>query len=208
MADIDDFVPISALQHVVFCARQAALIHVERVWVESGLTARGRVLHERTDDPGTDLRRGTRVDRALHLRSDRLGVQGIADCVEWVLTDGVERPRPVETKKGRLAHRRADEVQLCAQAMCLEEMVGVEVPIGVLYYAGSHRRTEVLLGVDLRAATVAAARRVHEMMKTGVLPAPEQGRKCRSCSLLEACQPERMQRGELGRRYLDALLFE
>lgn len=187
----DDLLPLSGVQHVVFCARQAALIHVERVWLENAPTALGRILHERADLVGQDIRRGVRLGRAVQLRSHRLKLFGIADVVEYhdepELPGGV-RPFPVEYKRGSRL-RLADQVQLCAQALCLEELHGVEVPRGAIYYGQRHRRVGVDFTPELRAATVAAAARLHELIAHPVLPAAEPGPKCRDCSLASVCQP-------------------
>lgn len=190
MEDGDDYAPISALQHVVYCERQAALIHVERLWAENRLTALGAVVHERTDTRGRDQRRGVRVERTVALVSARLRLRGVADAIEW----HDREPRPVETKRGPVVERLADRVQLCAQALCLEEMLGLAVGVATLYYAQSHRRVEVTLDESLRARTVAAAARVHELLRLSELPAPEPGPKCRRCSLEALCQPKVMRR--------------
>lgn len=190
----DDLVAISALQHVVYCERQAAIIHVERVWVENQLTALGQVVHARTDERGRDRRRGTTVERSVQLRSSRLRLSGVADAVEWV--NGL--PRPVETKRGPVVERLADQVQLCAQALCLEEMLATRVEVGVLFYAASHKRLEVPLTASLRDRTERAAARMHEMIQRRELPAPEFGPKCRNCSLQPVCQPRVMGRSAKG----------
>lgn len=199
MDEPDDFVPISALQHVVYCERQAALIHVERLWADNRLTALGHVVHERTDVRGRDQRRGVRVERTVALRSERLRLRGVADAVEW--RDG--GPRPVETKRGPVVERLADRVQVCAQALCLEEMLGVSVRLAVLYYAQSHRRVDVVLDEALRERTVLAATRVHEILRAAELPAPEPGPKCGRCSLEAVCHPNL--RGRSVARYLAAM---
>lgn len=192
-SEADDLVPLSALQHVVFCPRQAALIHVERIWQDNTLTVKGSILHERVDLPGADHRRAVRVERAVALRSDRLRAAGVADAVEYHKDDaapGGVRPVPVEYKRGRAQGRLADQVQLCAQAMCLEEQHKVVIPCGFLYYGESHRRVEVQLTEKLREVTMEAAQRLHDMIRSGVVPHPEPGPKCRQCSLSEQCLPE------------------
>lgn len=186
----DDLVAISALQHVVYCERQAALIHVDRVWVENQLTALGQVVHARTDERGRDRRRGARVERSVHLRSSRLRLTGVADAVEWV--NGA--PRPVETKRGPVVERLADQVQLCAQALCLEEMLSIRVEVGMLFYAATHKRVEVPLTAELRNYTERAAGRMHQLVQRREVPAPEFGAKCRNCSLQPVCQPRVMGR--------------
>lgn len=202
----DDLLPLSGVQHVVFCARQAALIHVERIWLENAPTALGRILHERADLAGQDMRRGVRLGRAVQLRSRRLGLFGVADVIEYHEEPGLPgsvRPFPVEYKRGSRL-RLADQVQLCAQALCLEEMHGVEVPRGALFYGQRHRRIDVDFSAELRAATAAAAARLHELVASAVLPAAEPGPKCRDCSLVSACQPA-VSSDEAG-RYFASLL--
>lgn len=187
----DDLLPLSGVQHVVFCPRQAALIHVERVWLENAPTALGRILHERADLAGQDTRRGVHLGRAVQLRSRRLRLFGVADVVEYHAEPGLPggvRPFPVEYKRGSRL-RLADQVQLCAQSICLEEMHGVEVPRGALFYGQRHRRVAVEFTPELRATTESAAVRLHELVARSLLPAAEPGPKCRDCSLAPACQP-------------------
>lgn len=190
VSENDELVPISALQHFAFCERQCALIHLERVWVENELTAEGRVVHERVDLPG--LSGQGRVARAVQLRSDRLGLVGRADVVELVRLqtgEGPEVPFPIEYKRGRAGHRRADRIQLCAQAIALEEMTEVEVPRGALFYSASRRRVLVEFTMDLRAETEACIVKLHEMFRRGAVPRASLEPKCRNCSLREPCQP-------------------
>lgn len=186
----DDPLPISALQHWLFCPRQCALIHVERLWEENALTAEGRVLHERADSGKPESRDGARILRSLPLRSDRLGIAGVADVVE--MRDGV--PLPVEYKRGRPKAHRADEVQLCAQALCLEEMMGCTIPEGHLFYGEPRRRTVVPLDADLRALTERVAGEARAAITAGHVPPPVfEKRKCGACSLVEACRPKTLQ---------------
>jgi len=187
--DDDGILPLSALQHWLYCPRQCALIHVERMWTENRFTAEGRLLHERTDRPGTERRRGVRTLTAVPLRSRRLRVAGIADVVE--LRDG--RPYPVEYKRGRPKAHRADEVQLCAQAVCLEEMFGVDVPEGALFYGEPRRLTRVALDDDLRALTARVAEEAGAALRDGRTPkARYERRKCGACSLIDDCRPKAM----------------
>lgn len=186
----DDLVPISALQHFAFCERQCALIHLERVWAENELTAEGRVVHERVDLPG--LSAAGRIARGVQLRSDRLGLVGRADVVEFLPpadTGGTDVPFPVEFKRGRSSGRLADRVQLCAQAIALEEMTRVVVPRGALFYYASRRRVPVEFDAELRAYTEDIAARVRAMLQSGVLPKANLLAKCARCSMREACQP-------------------
>lgn len=215
MAMPPDPVPLSALQHLLYCERQCALIHVERIWVENRYTAEGRLLHERSDAGGTEVRGDLRIARGLGLRSDRLGLVGRADVVEFhrvadgsgqgVALPGVEgrwRPVPVEYKRGRPKGRSFDNVQLCAQALCLEEMLGVEVPTGALFYGKTRRRTDVRFDRELREETEGAARRVHELIAAGRVPPPPADERCERCSLLDACMPFAPERSGLA--YLES----
>ena len=185
----DLLLPISALQHYLFCPRQCALIHVERLWAENTATAEGRILHEKADSGKADRRGGLQTLRSVQLRSFALGVAGIADVVERrgdVLT-------PVEYKRGKPKAHRADEVQLCAQALCLEEMFGVTVPEGVLFYGAVRRRHTVAIDAELRALTVHVANDAHAMVRAGRTPPPVWATKlCGACSMAELCRPKRM----------------
>ena len=169
-AELLDPITLSALQHWCYCPRQCALIHVEQVFAENLFTQRGQALHKRVDDPGFEVRDGLRVERALPLFCDRLGLVGKADIVEFS-PDGT--PYPVEYKHGS-RHKRADiaacdDLQLAAQALCLEEMFARPVPEGALYYATSRRRRIVAVNPELRAKTELAACRTwaNQVHKTG-----------------------------------------
>ena len=190
------FIPLSALQHMLYCPRQCALIHVEQAWAENRFTAEGRVLHEATAEIGHEQRRGVRVVTAMPLVSRRLGVSGIADLVEMHKgADGAWRPFPVEYKRGKPKAHRADEVQLCAQGMALEEMFGVELTEGALFYGEPRRRAVVSLDADLRELTATTASACRSMIAGGFTPAAVFAkRKCGACSLVDLCQPKRLAR--------------
>jgi|SRR5690606_22755497 len=210
--DVDELLPLSGLQHLVFCERQAALIHVEQLWRDDAATVQGQIVHERVDEPGTTAREGVRVARALPLVSVRLGVAGRADMVELHPDSSApygERPIPVEVKKGRTKHLRADEVQLCAQAMCLEEMFRVPVPHGWIFYASSRRRRKVETDEGLRMETAAAARRLRSIIDSCEVPPPRvPDRVCAVCSLEDVCLPRAVRRGARARGYLIGLVEE
>ena len=185
----DELVPISALQHMLYCPRQCALIHNERQWAENLFTAEGRILHQRIDAGGRERRRDMATERSVPLRSLRLGISGVADVVE--IHEG-GRPYPVEYKRGRPKAHRADEVQLCAQAVCLEEMLGTPVSEGALFYGRNRRRSVVTFDAELRSLTKRVAEDTRRMLAAGETPAPEyEARKCDACSLKEVCQPQR-----------------
>jgi len=209
-----DPIPLSALQHLLYCERQCALIHVERAWVENRFTAEGRLLHERSDAGGTEVRGDVRIARGLGLRSERLGLVGRADVVEFhrvadddsagVELPGVEgrwRPVPVEYKRGRAKKGSEDRVQLCAQALCLEEMLGAEIPEGALFYGKTRRRKDVTFDRALREETERAAQRVHELVESTQVPPPVADERCERCSLLDVCLPFAPERS--GRAYLE-----
>jgi CRISPR-associated exonuclease Cas4 len=186
----DDLLPISALQHLLFCERQCALIHIEQVWDENRFTAEGRVMHERVHEEGAASRGGVRIERGVAPRALRLGLTGKADTVEFHRAgEGPWRPYPVEYKRGKPKPDDSDKVQLCAQALCLEEMLGVEVPAGAVFYGQPRRRLDVAFGEKLRKTTEAAALKLHEMIAGGVTPPPCNDKRCRNCSLLDRCLP-------------------
>jgi CRISPR-associated exonuclease Cas4 len=186
-----DLLPLSGLQHLSYCERQWALIHLEQQWAENQLTAEGRHLHERTHESGDEVRDGVRICRGLRLRSLCLGLIGQADVVELHPgPDGLLTPFPIEYKRGRPKPGRWDEVQLCAQALCLEEMLGVSVPAGAFFYGQPRRRTEVRFEATLRSETEVLAARLHELSARAVTPPAEYDPKCKRCSLREVCLPE------------------
>ena len=197
----DELLPISALQHLSFCKRQCALIHIEQAWVENLYTAEGRLLHEKAHEGKAEMREGVRITRSLPLRSLELGLSGIADVVEFYPEErgqgiklpglkGDWSPFPVEYKRGRRKAGPYDEIQLCAQAICLEEMLGVMIPEGALYYGLPRRRTAVLFSDELRKLTLETAKELHSLISEGRTPPPERGLKCERCSMKELCLPE------------------
>lgn len=221
MFDEDDLLLLSALQHLAFCERQCALIHIEGLWDENLLTAEGRQLHDRAHDRGAETRDGVRTVRGLRLRSLRLGLAGKADVVEFHRCDdsdaagcalegvpGRWRPFPVEYKRGREKADDCDQVQLCAQALCLEEMLATSVPDGALFYGQTRRRTDVSVTAELRRRTEALAARLHELTRAGATPPAEYSKKCRSCSLNSLCLPKAAGRRGGAARYLESAIAE
>lgn len=202
----DELLPISGLQHLLYCERQCALIHVEGQWAENRLTAEGNVAHERVHGGGGRSTPGVRTAFSLHLRSLALGLSGVADVVEFHQPQQQGAPWlpfPVEHKRGRPKHGDADRVQLCAQALCLEEMLDVAVPAGALFYGTTRRRQDVVFDAALRQTVADAARRFHELMDAGrTPPAVYASEKCDGCSLLPLCQPRVAGRGRSVRSYL------
>lgn len=228
-----DPLPISALQHLIFCERQCALIHIEGLWAENRLTVEGRILHRRAhgEDAGprgggrAELRRRgcpggdqrIRIVRGLALQSERLGLVGKADVVEFRQPGGAAPvpyaplgiPFPVEYKRGRPKRHDADLVQLCAQAMCLEEMLGLPaagVPAGALYYGRTRHQLDVSFDRPLRERTEAACARLHELVDSGITPRARREKKCDRCSLLNLCLPDATGPGKSAARYIERAL--
>jgi len=198
----DDLLPLSGLQHLLFCERQWALIHIEQQWEENRLTQEGRVLHEHVHESGTEARPGIVVARGLRIHSLRLGLSGETDVVEFRQTPpgtanaihlegraGLWTPFPVEYKRGRPKSDQWDEVQLCAQALCLEETFGVAINSGALFYGKNRRRTQVPFDAQLRSRTEALAVRMHELYAARATPRAIYAPKCENCSLIERCMP-------------------
>ncbi|EIL98036.1 CRISPR-associated protein Cas4 [Rhodanobacter thiooxydans] len=186
----DDLIPISALQHYLYCPRQCALIHLEQQWAENRQTAEGRLLHLRADKPKAERRRGVRTVTAMPLLSLELGITGKADMVEFHVSEAGERAFPVEYKRGKPKAHRADEVQLCAQALCLEAMLGTPVVAGALFYGQTRRRQEVAFDTVLRELTRQAIDDIRRMLASGKTPtATYEPKLCDRCSLIDACRP-------------------
>src|SRR3990172_791371 len=187
----DDLIQLSALQHLVFCERQCALIHIEQLWSENIFTAEGRIMHEKVDTANRESRGNIRIEYGVPMRSLRLGLIGKADVVEFHRkNDGTWLPFPVEYKRGKPKMDDCDKVQLCAQAICLEEMLNVEIPEGALFYGQTRRREDVVIDKSLRMKTEDAAKKVHELIDSGITPKAEYSAKCKKCSLLNLCLPK------------------
>ncbi len=182
-----DPIPLSALQHWAYCPRQCGLIHLEQAFQDNLHTARGQAVHHLVDAPGYEMKAGVKVERALPLWSDRLGLIGKADLVEFH-PDG--RVFPVEFKHGRKRQKLHDDLQLAAQALCLEEMLGRPVPHGAIFHASSRRRREVAVTDELRRLAAETAEAIRTMRVSGKLPPPINDARCRECSLKDICQPE------------------
>ncbi len=211
----DELLPISALQHLAFCERQCALIHVEQVWEENRLTAEGRILHEKVHGSEGELRAGVYAARGLRIRSLELGLAGIADVVEFHPDNtgtplpgrrGLWRPYPVEYKRGRPKPDFCDHVQLCAQAMCLEEMLAIEIPAGAVFYGQPRRRQDVQFTASLRGQVTQLVAKLRLLIDNGVTPPAVWMRKCTNCSLVELCRPKTAGAGKSARRYLGQML--
>ena len=211
----DQLLPLSGIQHFVFCRRQWALIHVERQWQENALTAEGRILHQRVDDPFfTEKRKGILISRALSVASYSLGLTGICDVVEFTAAEGPEgvplpgrqglyQPAPVEYKqRGKEKHDPCDAAQLCAQAICLEEMLLTTIPCGYLYYAQTRHRVAVELTEELRTLVAKMAAEMHQYFERGYTPNVRASKACRACSLADLCLPTLQEKTLSAQKYL------
>ncbi len=223
----DDLLPISALQHLAFCKRQWGLMYLEGIWAENLLTVEGSQLHEKADEPSHQIQDGVLIARGLKLRSLRIGLIGRADVVEFHniplkhllagrednvsntpnIFDLIKRemdivPFPVEYKHGKPKIDLCDEVQLCAQALCLEEMLEIEAPRGAIFYGKPRRRTGVDFDDKLRRATEEYAAELHHLTLLGKTPIAKYEKKCKSCSIMDYCLPKSAGHGKSARKYI------
>lgn len=196
---MDDDLQISGIQHFNFCRRQWALIHIEQEWADNYFTIDGNILHERVDDPKFTEKRGNIIEsRALPVRSEKYGLSGRCDMVEFHLSedgvpiaarDGLWQPVPIEYKRGSSKEIDADRLQLCAQAICLEEMLCADIPLGYIYYCETRHRERVELDAELREKTVKTISEMRQLYDRGYTPRVKYSEKCRSCSMKEKCLP-------------------
>ena len=199
-------ISLSALQHYAFCPRQCALIHNEQAWAENYLTAQGKALHERVDSGEPETRKGVRFERTVHVSAEKLGISGVLDLVEVEMKTG--RLKPVEYKRGKPKPDPMDEIQLCAQGLCLEEMTGQTVSEGALWYMQTRHRVPVVFSDDLRTQTLATIAAVRELLNSGQTPPPDYGKRCKACSLVEICQPELLGKRDRSVGYVMGLFGE
>jgi CRISPR-associated exonuclease Cas4 len=224
----DDLLMLSALQHLLFCERQCALIHIEQLWFENRFTAEGRVMHDRVHSNGRESRGDVRIEFSVPIRSFELGITGQADVVEYRLNDiqdvtvlnenilmpgkrklkKYRQPFPVEYKRGKPKKGNYDKVQLCAQAICLEEMTGISVPIGALFYGKNRRRQDIIFDKAIRDETADTAKRLHKLIESGKTPAPGYAKKCDTCSFFDICMPKTVTAKRSVARYISAMVKE
>lgn len=226
----DDLISISSIADLVFCERRAALHFIEGIWEENRFTAEGHILHDKVHEADYEMRKDIRIVRGLRMRSLRLGLSGVADVVEFkrmdlpqsidksvddallgVVLPGVEglwKPFPVEYKRGKLKNEKSFEVQLCAQAICLEEMLNVQISEGAIFYGKSLRRNNVDFTKELRVETETAAKRMHELIVSTRTPPPVYTKKCESCSLVAECLPKTMGKKRSVKSYLARIVSE
>ena len=214
----DEWLALSGIQHFIFCRRQWALIHLEQQWQENALTAEGRILHRRADDPFfTEKRKEVIVARSVPVSSSALGLTGVCDVVEFTAAaagvqlpgrDGFYQPAPVEYKRGRKKHDHCDTAQLCAQAMCLEGMLATNIPTGYIYYAQTRRREAVSLTDDLRDKVLKAVEEMHAYYQRSYTPKVKPSKACRSCSLADICLPNLQNKMMAASKYIQQHIAE
>lgn len=218
----DDILMLSGIQHFAFCKRQWALIHIEQLWAENVRTVEGQFLHKRADDPfANETRKGIRTVRAMPLISYTLGLRGIADVVEFSKAEyesqfttrfdkyqGLWRVSPIEYKRGKPKKDDRDAVQLCAQAICLEEMMKVKIEFGELFYAQTQRRQRIEIDEKLRGRVYYLAEKMHEMFRDGKTPPAEVGKHCSICSLVDLCNPRLTKKYRSVSNYIKSAFLE
>lgn len=191
--DNSRLVPLSALQHYAYCPRQCALIHNEQVWAENYHTAEGQLLHQRVDSGVPETRKGIRYERSVMVSAEQLGLTGKLDLVEIDLETGNQKP--VEYKRGKHKVEDWDRIQLCAQALCLEEMRGIDVQEGAIWYWEVRQRELVNIDAALRSITIQTVQETQELLNSGITPHPiEDKKRCKSCSLFNLCEPDKFRR--------------
>jgi CRISPR-associated exonuclease Cas4 len=202
----EDLIMISALAHLSYCPRRCALIHIEQAWVENIFTAEGRIMHEKVHEEKRESRGNVRIEYGIPLRSLRLGLIGKADVVEFRKVEkGQWQPFPIEYKRGKPKPDHCDAIQLCAQAMCLEEMLNVSIPEGALFYGKTRRRADVVFNEGLRRETEETANKARQLITSGITPAPVYAKRCESCSLIGECMPKKMEKKLSVKRYLQRM---
>lgn len=203
MYNESDYLMLSGIQHYRFCQRQCALIHLEQIWSENFLTAHGEVLHEKVHSGIGESRKVLRIERDLAVSSSQLGIRGKTDAVEFYSDCKII---PIEYKHGSPKAETEDEVQLCAQAICLEEMLGAKIEEGAIFYFKIKKRVPVKITDELRNETLEIAENFHQLIKSEITPKAEYSKKCESCSLAESCFPENAGKGKSVEKYLKRLL--
>ena len=220
MYNDDDMLMLSGIQHFRFCPRQWALIHIDQQWEDNVLTMEGHIQHKRVDDPFYRQKCGDYISlRSVSIASHQLGLYGVSDVIELHPTEdesnsikhpkypGLWLPYPVEYKHGRPKRDEIDEVQLAAQAMCIEEQYGINIPLGAFFYAEIRQRLEIEINESLRNTVKECARKMHEVLSSGLIPPVKQGKHCKKCSLMDICLPQLSECTKVS-YYLNKYLYE
>ncbi len=202
----EDLLQLSALQHLIFCERQCAFIHIEQLWYENKYTAQGQILHEKVHSDHVKTKGEIRIEYGVGLRSLKLGLTGKADVVEYYfLNSKIKKPstvKPVEYKRGKPKLDFSDSVQLCAQALCIEEMLGIEIRSGDIFYGKTRRRKEIFFDEKLREKTIDASKRLHELISREETPLPVYSKRCISCSFFDICKPRSLSKRRSAIRFI------
>ena len=207
-----EYLPLSGIQHFIFCRRQWALIHIEQQWQDNAFTAEGQIIHKRADDPFfTETRGDVIIARSVPVSSPTLGLSGICDVVEFNLSEegiqlpgreGTYKPIPIEYKRGRKKHGPCDEAQLCAQAICLEEMLLTPILYGYIFYAQTRRRVRIEFTEELRILVKKSSDEMHNYYRRGYTPKVRPSKACRSCSLADICLPKLQKQSLSAKTYI------
>jgi len=210
--DDDELLPLSGIQHFAFCERQWALIHVERQWAENVRTVEGKHLHQRVDDPYFSESRGAiKTIRSVPLLSRMLGLYGFADVIEYYSlsnSDNFDEMTIIEYKRGKPKPDDRDEVQICAQAMCLEEMLKINLSGGYFFYGETRHRHKVLFSKELRERVVQLSRGMHELFVKGITPWAVKGKKCKNCSMSDICLPALGRKKTTAGKYIKSIIAD
>ncbi|WP_227765685.1 CRISPR-associated protein Cas4 [Zhaonella formicivorans] len=210
--DDDSLLMLSGIQHFAFCERQWALIHIENLWEENIRTVEGKQLHDRVDDPYfTETRNSVKVERSVPLVSRSLGLYGVADVIEYYQDSGSDDSLKIiiiEYKRGKPKPDDRDEVQLCAQAICLEEMLGLKIDYGYFFYGETRHRYRVDFNEVLRARVKQLATRMHNLYERGVTPPAVKDKRCKGCSMVDLCIPALAKKRNVADNYLKRLVKE
>jgi len=199
----DELLQLSGLQHISYCKRQCALIHIEQLWADNFFTAKGIVMHEKVHSDKIERKKDVIIERDIYIKSYELGLVGKSDVVEFHKTDtGKPIPFPVEYKSGKAKSDNTDKVQLCAQALCLEEMLKTQITKGAIYYGKTRSRLDVDFDETLRNETIALSKEFHELVESGITPKADYSKKCENCSFKELCLPEIFDRKKSVKQYL------
>jgi CRISPR-associated exonuclease Cas4 len=203
----DELLQLAGLQHILYCKRQCALIHIEQLWEDNYFTAKGIVMHEKVHSDKIERKKGVIIERDIYVKSYRLGLVGKSDVVEFHKTSNcITTPFPVEYKSGKVKNDDTDKVQLCAQAMCLEEMMKVDIRVGAIYYGKTRNRLDVEFSKELREKTITLAREFHKLIESGITPKAEYSKKCDNCSFKELCLPEIFNKRKSVKKYLEEIV--
>jgi CRISPR-associated exonuclease Cas4 len=209
MFNEDELISISALNHFYYCPRRCALIHIEQIWTENLFTAEGRIMHEHVHDAGDELRGNVRIARGVPLRSLKLGLVGVSDVVEFhKISSDTWQPFPVEYKLGKPKLDHSDMIQLCAQAICLEEMLSIGIPDGALFYGRTRRRSDVVFDEALRHETAETVEKARVLINAGVTPPPIYAKRCEKCSLINDCLPKKLEKKVVVNQYFARMTSE